>query len=190
MVSTSAPGNEGGQATDSAPGIPGTSHDALSWYAVQTRYRFEKKVAEQLRTKGVETFLPLREEIHRWSDRCKDVSLPLFPGYAFVRTDGKPDSRTRVLQTAGLISFVSRHGQAVSVPQKQIELLELLLARRVPCSLHPFLKMGQRVRIRGGCLHGLEGILSQTGERSLVVSIESIQRSVAIKIEGYEIELI
>jgi len=129
MVSTSAPGNEGGQAADSAPGIPGTSHDALSWYAVQTRYRFEKKVAEQLRTKGVETFLPLREEIHRWSDRCKDVSLPLFPGYAFVRTDGKPDSRTRVLQTAGLISFVSRHGQAVSVPQKQIELLELLLAR-------------------------------------------------------------
>ncbi len=177
MVSTSAPGNEGGQAADSAPGIPGTSHDALSWYAVQTRYRFEKKVAEQLRTKGVETFLPLREEIHRWSDRCKDVSLPLFPGYAFVRTDGKPDSRTR-------------HGQAVSVPQKQIELLELLLARRVPCSLHPFLKMGQRVRIWGGCLHGLEGILSQTDERSLVVSIESIQRSVAIKIEGYEIELI
>ncbi len=129
MVSRGALGKDVGQAADSTPGISGTGHDVLSWYAVQTRYRFEKKVAEQLRTKGVETFLPLREEIHRWSDRCKDVSLPLFPGYAFVRTDGKPDSRTLVLQTAGLISFVSRHGKAVSVPQKQIELLELLLAR-------------------------------------------------------------
>jgi hypothetical protein len=50
--------------------------------------------------------------------------------------------------------------------------------------------VGRRVRIRGGCLDGLEGILEQNQEKSLVISIESIQRSVAIKIEGYELELI
>jgi hypothetical protein len=49
---------------------------------------------------------------------------------------------------------------------------------------------GQRVRIRGGCLQGLEGVLLQHEEGKLVISIESIQRSLAIEIKGYELELV
>lgn len=79
-------------------------------------------------------------------------------------------------------------GQALAVPKNQIEHLQLLLARKVPCSLHPFLSVGQRVRIQGGCLHGLEGILAQNEERRLVISIASIQRAIAIEIDGYELE--
>jgi len=95
-----------------------------------------------------------------------------------------------VLQTTGLIGFVSFRGQIVSVPQQQIDVLELLLARKISCCLHRFLRVGQRVRIRGGCLHGLEGILSQNDERNLVISIGAIEHALAIKIEGYELELI
>jgi transcription antitermination factor NusG len=161
-----------------------------SWYVVQTRYRFEAKVAAQLRSKGVETFLPLLNETHRWSDRQKTVSIPLFSGYVFVRLSPACPSRAGVLRTEGVMGFVSVHGDASAVPSRQIDDLRRLLAQKRPCALHTFLKVGQRVRIRGGCLDGLMGILAQSSQKTLVISIECIQRSVSIAIEGYALELV
>jgi len=160
------------------------------WFALQTRYRFEKKVATQLASKGMDVFLPLRKENREWSDRQKLVTVPLFPGYAFVHSARSLALRLLVLQTAGVMGFVSFAGTAAVVPQKQIEDLRLLLAKSVPFSLHPFLRAGQRVRIRGGCLDGVEGLLTQRDKDKLVISIESIQRSLAIEIQGYEVDLI
>jgi transcription antitermination factor NusG len=164
--------------------------EAAQWYAIQTRYRFERRVAAQLQNKEVETFLPLLEEIHRWSDRQKSVEVPLFSGYVFVRLFPSSASRLSVVRTEGVMGFVTFRGDATPIPSKQIEDLQRLLSQKVPCSLHAFLKIGQRVRIRGGCLDGLEGILEQSGRKHLVISIECIQRSVAIQIEGYELELV
>jgi transcription antitermination factor NusG len=161
-----------------------------NWFAIQTRYHYEKKVAEQLDGKGVEVFLPLRKESRGWSDRQKVVTIPLFPGYAFVRFGGKADSRLQVLRTAGFMGFVGIRGAAASVPQKQIEDLRVLLTEEVPFSLYPFVEVGQRVRIRGGSLHGLEGVLVIHDRDKLVISISSIERSVAIEIRGYELELV
>ena len=163
---------------------------AERWFVLQTRYRFEKKVAAQLSSKGIEVFLPLRRENREWSDRHKLVTVPLFPGYAFVRSARSVALRLLVLQTAGVMGFVSFAGTAAVVPQKQIEDLQLLLAEEVPFALYPFLRAGQRVRIRGGCLNGVEGLLAQRAKGKLVISIESIQRSLAIEIQGYEVELI
>jgi len=160
------------------------------WFALQTRYRFEKKVAAQLAGKGMEVFLPLRTENREWSDRQKRVTVPLFPGYAFVRAARSVALRLLVLQTAGVMGFVSFARTAAIVPEKQIEDLRLLLAQAVPFSLYPFLRAGQRVRVCGGCLHGIEGLLTQRDKGKLVISIESIQRSLAIEIQGYELELI
>jgi transcription antitermination factor NusG len=160
------------------------------WFAVQTRYRFEKRVVAQLNRKSCEVYLPLLIEHHSWSDRRKVVTVPLFPGYAFVHIDQSHDARRAVLQTAGLIGFVSFGGMVVAVPPKQIEDLQLLLQEKGLFSLHPFVHAGQRVRIRGGCLHGLEGVLVQHEKSKLLISIESIQRSLAIEIQGYELELI
>jgi len=164
--------------------------EPLVWFALQTRYRFEKKVAAQLSSKGMEVFLPLRMENREWSDRQKLVSVPLFPGYAFVRSARSIALRLLVLQTPGVMGFVSFAGAAAVIPQKQIEDLRLLLEQAVPFSLHPFLRVGQRVRIRGGCLDGVEGLLTQRDRGKLVISIESIQRSLAIEIQGYEVDLI
>jgi transcription antitermination factor NusG len=160
------------------------------WFAVHTRYRFEKKVAAQLNRKSCEVYLPLLSEHHTWSDREKLVTTPLFPGYAFVHIDRSHVARQAVLQTVGLIGFVSFGGTVVAVPPKQIEDLQLLLQENGLFSLHAFVHAGQRVRIRGGCLHGLEGMLVQHEKGKLVISIESIQRSLAIEIKGYELELI
>jgi len=163
---------------------------APQWFAVQTRYRFEKKVAEQLSRKNLEVYLPLRTERHSWSDRQTTVTMPLFPGYAFVNIDQSRNVSQRVLQTAGLIRFVNFGGTVVPVPLQQIEHLQLLLQKKVPFSLHPFVRAGQRVRIRGGCLHGLEGVLLENEKGKLVISIESIQRSLAIELQSYELDLV
>jgi transcription antitermination factor NusG len=160
------------------------------WYAIQTRYRFEKKVTTQLQRKGIETFLPLLEEVHHWSDREQRVDTLLFSGYTFARMKPTSWSRIDLLRTVGVIGLIAFAGQVIPIPARQIDDLQVLLAHKVPCSLHAFLKVGQRVRIRGGCLNGLEGILDERGEKSLVISVESIERSVAIRIEGYELELI
>jgi transcription antitermination factor NusG len=160
------------------------------WYSIQTRYRFERKVTAQLQHKGLQTFLPVLEEFHRWSDRRQPVDVPLFSGYTFAHFDLSADVRMELLHTEGVIGLVSFRGVAIPIPVKQIEDLRKLLCQKVPCALHAFLKVGQKVRIRGGCLDGLEGILEQRGEKNLVIAIESIQRAVAITIEGYELEMI
>jgi transcription antitermination factor NusG len=163
---------------------------AAQWYSIQTRYRFERKVTAQLQHKGLQTFLPLLEEFHRWSDRRQPVYVPLFSGYTFAYFELSAGVRMQLLHTEGVIGLISVRGVAAPIPAKQIEDLQRLLSQKVPCALHAFLKVGQHVRIRGGCLDGLEGILEQRGEKNLVISIESIQRAVAITIEGYELELI
>jgi transcription antitermination factor NusG len=160
------------------------------WYAIQTHCRHEKVVAFELQTRGVSAFLPLVKEVHRWSDRRKVVELPLFSSYVFVHLVATNETRARVLRTDGVIRFVGQHGEGTPIPDEQIESLKMLVAKNLPFVSHPFLKAGQRVRIRGGALDGLEGIFrSQNGEDTLVVSLDAIQRSLSIQISGYDLEV-
>ena len=168
---------------------PEAISENLLWYAMATRYRFEKKVSGQLAGCGIETFLPVMKEAHRWSDRRKQIEVPLFPGYTFARLDLSPAIRLQVLRTAGVLKIIGQSGVASPVPSRQIEDIQRVLSSDLPCSLHPFLKVGQRVRIRGGCLDGLEGILEQK-EKRLVISIDCIERSLSICIEGYQLQLV
>ena len=172
----------------SLPLLESTAEE-LCWYAVQMRCRFEKKAATQLQHKGIVTFLPLVKESHRWSDRSQVIEKPLFPGYGFVQLPPAPNLRLQVLQTVGVTGFVMMNGVPVPVPEQQIENVRLLLANEISCRAYPFLKVGQKVRVRGGYLDGLEGILvSENKDHSLVISIESIQRSVALRINGFDVE--
>jgi len=175
---------------DSAPLIFPDSSMGQHWYAVQTRYRAEKRVARCLAAKGFQTFLPLLREVHSWSDRRRRIDTPLISGYLFLRTILCTDSRVTVLRTPGVLRFVSFSGEVAPVSEKQIEDLQKLLDNNVSCSLHAFLRVGQRVRIRGGCLQGLEGILEQSGGNKLIISFDCIERSIAIQIAGYELELV
>jgi len=161
------------------------------WYAIRTRSRHEKIVAKQLLSQHIETYLPVSNEIHRWSDRQKQVELPLFPGYAFVRLVYSPSERVRVLRTHGVAGFVGTQGQGIPVPDRQIEDIKTLLTQKVRFKPHSALEIGQRVRIRGGSLNGVEGILlAQKNERTLVISIEAIQRAISVDVEGYDLETI
>jgi transcription antitermination factor NusG len=167
------------------------SHGELCWYAIYTRARHEKVVTASLRQKGVTTFLPLVSRVHRWSDRKKTVEVSLFPGYTFVRIASTPEACVRVLQTAGVVSFVGNGRCGVPIPDKQMEDIQGLFAHRVQCGIFPFLRVGQRVRVRGGCLDGIEGrLVTLKGDRSLVISVEPIQHSIAIRLDGYHVEIL
>jgi transcription antitermination factor NusG len=156
---------------------------------VQTRARHEKVIAQQLRDKGVTTFLPLVREVHGWSDRRKTIELPLFSCYVFARVLPSNEDRLRVLVVDGVLRFVGPGGQGIPIPEEQIEAVRRLVEEELPFCSYPFLKIGQRVRIRSGALNGVEGILvARSGERTLVVSIDAIQRSMAVRIEGYDVE--
>lgn len=163
--------------------------DIPSWYAIQTRSRHEKKVAEEIHDKGICSFLPQVTRVHQWSDRRKKVDLPLFPGYVFVHTVASPQARLSVLRIPGVAGFVGSQGQGTPIPDKQIADIRLILDQNVPFELYPFLEVNQRVRIRGGSLDGVEGVLlAKNPDHSLVVSIDLIRRSLLVRVSGYELE--
>jgi transcription antitermination factor NusG len=163
--------------------------EKANWYAVQTRSRHEKKVADEIQDKGISAFLPLVTQIHRWSDRRKEVDLPLFPGYVFVRTSPSPDARISVLRTPGVAGFVGSQGRGTPIPDKQIEDIRVILDNDVPFEPYPFLQINRPVRIRGGSLDGVVGTLvAKNSDQSLVVSVDLIKRSISVRVSGYEVE--
>jgi transcription antitermination factor NusG len=162
----------------------------VHWYAVRTRSRHEKIATQQLSTRGIETYLPIVIQTHRWSDRKKQVEVPLFSGYTFVRLAyTSNEQRIQVLSTHGIAGFVGVQRTGVPIPDHQIEDIRTLLGNKIAVQEHSFLKVGQRVRIRGGALDGVEGILvSHDAGKKLVISLASIERSLSIRVEGYDVE--
>jgi len=165
----------------------GTAGD--QWFALHTYPRHEKRVAAELQGKGLEVYLPLVARRHQWSDRQKQVELPLFPCYTFARIDASAEARLNVLRVGGVLGLVGGGGRGTPIPDSQIETVRTLLHHKIPMDPYVFLKVGQRVRVRGGSLDGLEGILvRRDGSRRLVVSVENLERSLSISIEGLEVE--
>jgi hypothetical protein len=127
----------------------GLAADELSWFAVQTKPRHEKKAAAELQEKGISAFLPLCSEKRQWSDRQRVVELPLFPQYVFVRIAQSLNTRVLVLRTNGITSFVGMRGMGIPIPDEQIERVQTVLAHGIPVSPHLFMNVGKRMRIRG-----------------------------------------
>jgi transcription antitermination factor NusG len=160
-----------------------------AWYPLQTRYQCEKKVDAALRDEGFESFAPMQVETRRWSDRTKLVELPLFPGYTFVRMEAQPESLIKVLRLPGMVRFVTSGRELVAVPNEEIETVRALVQSNTTYEPGPFPAVGEKVRIHGGCLEGVEGVLTaQTGRGEIVISVGAIQRSLKIPLGGYRIE--
>jgi transcription elongation factor/antiterminator RfaH len=161
-----------------------------AWFAVQTRSRHERVASHHLSMRGVSNYLPTVCEIRRWSDRRKKIETPLFPGYVFVQIVAHNERRVEVLRTPGIVKFVGASPEGAQIPEEQIEFVRKLINQNVPWTSHPFLKTGQRVRIRGGALDQVEGIfLKRNGEGALIISINAIQRSLAVSVQGYDFDV-
>jgi transcription antitermination factor NusG len=156
------------------------------WYAAYTSANHEKRVAEQLVVRSVEHFLPVYASVRRWKDRRVTLQLPLFPGYVFVRM--ALQDRLRVQQVPGVARLVGFDGTPAALPEEEIEALRACIGSGVQAEPHPYLRVGRRVRVKGGPMTGMEGILvRRKGKLRVVVSVDQIQRSVAIEVDASEL---
>jgi len=160
-----------------------------NWYALYTRSRHEKRVAEQMERRKVACFLPVYRSVRRWKDRRKELELALFPGYVFVQTS--LSNKLKVLEVPGVVQFVSFKGQPAILPSREIEALRSRLSSSSGIEPHPYLRVGRRVRVHSGPFQGLEGRVVRRKDRCrLVFSIDLIQRSLAIEVDEADIEAV
>jgi transcription termination/antitermination protein NusG len=160
---------------------------AVRWYAAYTSANHEKRVAEQLGAREVEHFLPLYESMRKWKDRRVKLQMPLFPGYVFVHMP--LSDRLIVQQIPGVARLVGFDGRPATLPDTEMERLRSSLMKGIRAVPHPCLTVGRRVRVKCGPMAGLTGILRRrkNGAR-IVVSVELIQRAVAVEIDEADIE--
>jgi transcription antitermination factor NusG len=156
------------------------------WCAVYTRHHHEKTVSEMLQVKDFDVFLPLYESMRRWKDRKIRLSLPLFPGYVFVR--GATERRLPVLTTPGVHMIISRGEQIATIPDEEIEAIRRTVEGDLRVEPHPFLRCGERVRVIRGSLEGVEGILTRKKNLyRLVLSVEMLAQSVSVEIDALDV---
>src|SRR5437867_8436377 len=155
----------------------------LSWFAVQVKSTHEKRVTSLLQYQTYECFLPLYTSRRRWSDRIKRVELPLFPGYVFSRFT--PAARIPILKTPSVISIVGIGAIPAPIDDQEFAAIQRVVKSELRISPHPFLQVGQRVRIDTGSLYGVEGFIADVRRRDrLILSITLLQRSVAVEIDS------
>jgi transcription antitermination factor NusG len=162
-----------------------------TWFAVQTRYRYEQRIANDLSAKGLESYLPTLHEVHEWKDRRKPMEVPAFSGYLFVRFEASLHNRVRVLETSGVVRLLGSQGQPQPVAESEIESLRLSLSSGVPCARHPYLAAGTSLRIKRGPLAGLEGTLVRMANAlRLVVNVASVGQAIAVEIAREDVDAI
>lgn len=154
----------------------------IRWYALTVRHQHERQTERVLQAQGWETLVPMYRTRRQWSDRVKEIELPLFSGYVFCRFP--LGDRARVEDMPGVAQIVKFSGLAAALSDREIEEIRKMAASGVKLSPWPFLRAGDRVRVERGPLRGLEGTLLRDGaEARLVVSVEMLQRSIAAEVD-------
>ena len=156
--------------------------NALHWYALRTRSRHEKLVREQLANQGIEPLLPTVKRLRQWKDRKKEVEVPLFSGYCFVRFAS--GQRLPVLKTIGVVDIVGNGHCPEPIADEEIAAIQTLMASVLPYDPHPYMYEGMQVEVVRGPLQGVHGILLRKEKRHrLVIGVRLIQQAVAVEID-------
>jgi transcription termination/antitermination protein NusG len=172
-------------------GLPAAVAAACPWYALHTRSHCEQLVYEQLAAKGFHLFLP---KMQVWSQRAgvrHRIAVPMFPGYLFLHSLVDSAIYLEVRKARGLVRILGQGwDRLAAVPEEEILAIRAVLRSKLPIHPHPYLREGQRVRIRRGPLSGVEGILvdGKAHKGRLVLSVELLQQSVAVEVDCTDVE--
>ena len=160
-----------------------SEHDAtLRWYALRTKSRHEKLVRDRLEKQGIEPLLPTVKRLSQWKDRKKEIEVPLFSGYCFVRFGS--EQKLPVLKTIGVVEVVGGGKRPEPIPDEEITALQTLMTSVLPYDPHPYLHEGMMVEVIRGPLHGIRGILLRKEKRHrLVLGVRLIQQAAAVEID-------
>jgi len=164
--------------------------DQTAWYAVYTRARHEKQVAALLERQELETFLPLRRAWSTRRDRKLTIQIPALPGYLFVRCTLYAETRALIKRANGVLRLVENAGRPAAIPAEQIESLRVALEAAFNAEGHPYLKVGDRVRVVRGPLVGAEGYLVRVAENRhrLVVAVDYVNQALSVEIDANCVE--
>lgn len=153
----------------------------LHWYALRTRSRHEKVVRDQLLHQGIEPLLPTVKRLNQWKDRKKEVEVPLFSGYCFVRFNSH--QKLSVLKTVGVVDIVGGRQGPEPIPDEEISAIQTLMTSVLPYDPHPYLQEGMKVEVIRGPLQGVHGILLRKDKRHrLILGVRLIQQAAAVEI--------
>ena len=154
----------------------------LHWYAIRTRSRHEKIVRDQLVSQGIEPLLPTVKRLSQWKDRKKEIEVPLFSGYCFVRFGS--DHKLQVLKTIGVVDLVGGDHRPEAIPDEEIAAIRTLMTSVLPYDSHPYLHEGMHVEVIRGPLQGVYGILLRKEKRHrLVLSVRLIRQAAVVEID-------
>ena len=174
-------------------GVPNSDRLAVAqdfcvhWFAAYTNAHHEKRVASNFAERQIESFLPMYSTRRRWRNRCEmNLELPLFTNYVFVRID--PRERVRVLEVPGVLSLVGFGRTLAPLPDFEIEALRTALGLR-KIAPHPYLVIGDRVRIKAGPMNGMEGVLvRKKNDLRVVLALDVIMQSIAVEVDADDLE--
>lgn len=159
-----------------------TAQTLPGWFAIRVRSNFERVVSASLAGKGYTEYLPLYHSRRTWSDRSKNLELPLFPGYLFCRFDAQV--RLPILTTPGVIAIVGIGKNPIAISDQEVDAIQTVVRSGLHLQPWPQLAVGGRVVIEKGPLTGLEGVTLDIKKKyNLIVSVPLLQRSVAVEID-------
>lgn len=161
-----------------------------SWYALYVQVNHEWEVLKRLEQKSIEPFLPTMECWSKRKDRRKRISVPLFPGYVFLRACLDNHTCVQVLKTPGALSILRNSEGPLPIPDYQINNLKTVVESSQVITPHSYLKEGDLVRVKRGVLEGCVGVLiRQDSKRGrLVISVDIIQQSVGVELDIEDVE--
>lgn len=164
---------------------------AVSWYGVQTLYRHETKILQDLSAKGFSVYLPVLRETRQWSDRKKVLDMPAFPGYLFVRHDASLRSRSRILQTVGVVRLLPENHKPIAVPAIEIESIQRMLASNLPCERCAPPPLGTLVEVKRGPLAGIRGqVIRVNNKFRLAISVRTVSQAISVEVDIQNTEVV
>jgi len=161
------------------------------WHVLWTRSRSEQMVHDQLSDRGFRLFLPTLEVWVRRNRTRRRATVPMFPGYLFLNHAMDKASYIEVVKVRGLVRVLGDGWDSLAVvPDAEVASIQRIHRAGVPAVAHPYLRVGERVRISDGLLAGVEGILVRCRpEKGLVVvSVHLLQRSVGVEVDCASVE--
>ncbi|WP_242696178.1 UpxY family transcription antiterminator [Longitalea luteola] len=159
------------------------------WYAVYTHAKWEKKVASLFTRKNIENYCPLNRVLRQWSDRKKIVYEPLFTCYVFARVTEK--ERISVLQTDGVLNYVTWQGKPAVIRDSEIEVIKNFLLEHSNVRLEKIdVDVNDRVRIKCGLFMEQEGLVMEVLGKTVRVSLPTLGYAMLAEIPKSHVEVV
>ena len=153
---------------------------SMNWYALYTKPRWERKVANALEEIGIETYCPVTTEVRQWSDRKKKVTTPLFKSYVFVQLEEK--DRAKVFEVPGVVQYIFWLGKPAVIQDREIEVIKEWLEDGQAETIEVGdLSPGDRINIASGSFKGKDAVVQKVGKKRLKLILKSLGLVVNVK---------